>query len=129
MSTPESHVRIDAPAPSGERAAAAVALAHQLREELMHLPARGAPITRPPLYRLVHQVEARRRPGGKPLRMAAAPAQKAEAAPAEPPSKYVILGEKELKRLQQLAHLLATASGELNLWLAGIAHGGEEVER
>jgi hypothetical protein len=116
MQTQETIVCVDAPAASGERAAAAAILAMQLREELLGSLPRKSVVDRPPMYRLVHH------PGShRPREERGEPEQ-------EQTHRYMVLGAEEVRRLQRLAHLLASLSGELNLWLASVAQGDEEVE-
>lgn len=124
MPTPKPSVYIDAPPAGDERAAAAIDLAVQLRQELLRaLPSKPL-VSRPPLHRLIHHLGSRRRPGAK-----ATPALKRlpDKAPEEPRSgEHIALGTDEVKRLQRLAHMLASLSCELNLLLAGVQTATDE---
>ena len=127
MQTPKPSVCIDAPQSSGERAAAAMNLAVQLRQELLRsLPSRPL-VSRPPVYRLVHHLGPQRRPGARPTpTLERSPSEEQQR---EQPGKYIAMGADEVKRLQRLAHMLASLSCELNLLLASVRNGAdEEVE-
>ena len=132
MQTHESLVCVDAPPADGERAAAAMALAIRLREELLGEPSRKETAGRQPLYRLVHHLAADRSGDGGEVRMAGTSSHQGHVQRDEDQRarsrRYIVLATEDVKRLRRLAHLLSSLSGELNLLLAGIQHGDEEVE-
>jgi hypothetical protein len=105
-------------------------LALRLREELLGSTPRQPRVDEPPLYQLVHHLglETARRKGGSGTHGPARQKARNGQPPAES-QRYIALRADDVKRLQRLAHMLASLSGELNLLLAGLQHDDEEVER
>ena len=123
MFTQPPSVTIDAPPPSDKRAAAALAFAFRLREELLEPEQGESPAGRAPLHRLVHHAE----PQQHSAKVTASELDSLVLTGAEGGggNRYVAIDTQDVKRLQRITHLLSTLTSELTLWLASLPQPAE----
>jgi hypothetical protein len=107
MSGPTSFNCSETPANHRQGTAAAMALACEIRKELMDRPVCPPDAEEQSVYRLIHYVNPTARTGPQPA---------------------VTVSRDELNRLQRIVNLLTTAVGELNLWLINAGRDPVEIE-
>lgn len=123
MSGPHPFDRAVSSAQRRDGTSAAMARAHELREEMLDRPVDLPDPREQSIRRLVQLVQIFPQAEGEARRVT--PARFAAEAPPQQPFS---VSPDELKRLRRIVHLLTTTMGELNLWLANIGHEPVEVE-
>ncbi len=124
MLTQKPFVTIDAPPPGSRRATAALALALQLREELLDGDHPEPLVDRTPFYRLIHHTGLQEHPAreAKPE----SGTSTSSATERKAPSRYIAIGPQDVKRLHRIAHMLSALTSELTLWLASLPQATED---